>query len=383
LDFLTTNFASAPFEIIDGDRGKAYPKQDDFSDSGHCLFLNATNVTKAGFEFETGQFVDEQKDAQLRKGKLQRDDVVLTTRGTLGNVAYYDGRVPFEHVRINAGMVILRCDRSKILPQFLYAFLRSALFRGQVERMRSGVAQPQLPIRDMKRIELPLPTPEQQERLVESISAYDDLIDNNQRRIALLEDAARMLYREWFVRFRFPGHEHVKIIDGIPEGWERCKVGDVLEFCYGKALKEEVRIDGPFPVYGSSGIVGTHTVSLVSGPTIVVGRKGNVGSIYWSPVDFWPIDTVYFIPNEQADFWLYLTLPSVGFQHTDGGVPGLNRDFAHSRTIIRPSDHMRRLFNESVEPLFSQHTTLTKYNQTLAEARDLLLPRLMNGEIAV
>jgi type I restriction enzyme S subunit len=381
--YFTTTFAAAPFEIIDGDRGKAYPKQDDFRDAGHCLFLTAANVTKSGFDFGIGQFIDEQKDEQLRKGKLKRYDIVLTTRGTLGNVAYYDNRAPFEHVRINSGMVILRCERSKLLPQFLYGFLRSASFQGQVERMRSGVAQPQLPIRDMKRIEVPLPSSAQQERIAESISAYDDLIENNRRRITQLEEAVRMLYREWFVRFRFPGHEHVKIIDGIPEGWERCTVGDVLELCYGKALKEETRIGGPFPVYGSSGIVGTHQAALVSGPTIVVGRKGNVGSIYWAPIDFWPIDTVYFIPKEQADFWLYLALPSVGFQNTDGGVPGLNRDFAHSRTIIRPSGRMRRFFNEFVDPMFAQRATLTSYNQKLAQARDLLLPRLMNGEIAV
>lgn len=113
----------------------------------------------------------------------------------------------------------------------------------------------------------------------------------------------------------------------------------------------------------------------------MVGRKGNVGSVYWSPVDFWPIDTVYFIPREQSDLWIYLTLPKVGFQNTDGGVPGLNRDFAYSRKIVKPIDRMRRLFNEAVAPMFEQRTTLLNYNQKLAQARDLLLPRLINGEI--
>jgi type I restriction enzyme, S subunit len=215
------------------------------------------------------------------------------------------------------------------------------------------------------------------------VMPYDDLIENNRRRIELLEEAARMLYREWFVRFRFPGHEHVKTTDGIPEEWERCNVADVLELRYGKALKEENRIEGPFPVYGSSGIVGSHQSALVEGPAIIVGRKGNVGSIYWSPIDFWPIDTVDFIPKEQIDFWLYLALPSAGFQNTDGGVPGLNRDFAYSRKLTRPPERLRRLFNDAVEPMFEQRKTLETYNQKLAQARDLLLPRLMNGQIAV
>ena len=235
----------------------------------------------------------------------------------------------------------------------------------------------------MKWIKIPLPTRSQQERLVEVIVAYDDMIENNRRRIALLEEAARLLCREWFVHFRFPGHEHVKITDGLPEGWERRTFGQIAELKYGKALKQENRIEGPFPVYGSSGIIGTHQTPLVEGPTIVVGRKGNVGGIFWSPVDFWPIDTVYFIPKEQVDFWLYLVLPTAGFQNTDAGVPGLNRDFAYSRKLTYPSARLRRLFDAAVEPIFGQRTKLENYNQKLAEARDLLLPRLMNGEIAV
>ncbi len=174
-----------------------------------------------------------------------------------------------------------------------------------------------------------------------------------------------------------------QIIDGLPEGWERKTFGNIAELKYGKALKEENRIEGSFPVYGSSGIVGTHQAALVEGQTIIVGRKGNVGSIFWSPVDFWPIDTVYFIPKEQVDFWLYLALPSAGFQNTDAGVPGLNRDFAYSRKLIQPPERIRRLFNEAVEPMFGQCTALETYNQKLAQARDLLLPRLMNGEIVV
>ena len=181
-----------------------------------------------------------------------------------------------------------------------------------------------------------MPGANEQAAIVSILSAYDDLVENNRRRIALLEETARLLYCEWFVRFRFPGHEHVNLIDGIPEGWERCPVGQIAKLNYGKALKEESRVEGALPVYGSSGIVGTHQAALVEGPAIVVGRKGNVGSIYWVPVNFWPIDTVYFIPKEQSDFWLYLALPSAGFQNTDGGVPGLNRDFAYSRKLICP-----------------------------------------------
>jgi len=169
----------------------------------------------------------------------------------------------------------------------------------------------------------------------------------------------------------------------VPAGWERRAIGTVLQLRYGKALKETDRVDGSFPVYGSSGIIGNHKCALVEGPAIVVGRKGNVGSVYWSPTDFWPIDTVYFVAKEQADYWLYRTLPYVGFQNTDAGVPGLNREFAYSRKILLPVERLRRRFDEAVEPVFAQVTTLENFNRKLAEARDLLLPRLMSGEITV
>ena len=377
------DFDSAPFEIIDGDRGKNYPKQNEFSEEGYCLFLSATNVTSKGFDFSQAQFITEQKDGILRKGKLKRNDVVLTTRGTIGNVAFFSNFVPYEHMRINSGMVIFRCDQKKILPAYLYHFLRSSQFHGQVNALRSGVAQPQLPIRDMKSIKMPFPNMALQQSITKILSTYDDLIENNRRRIQLLEQAARLLYKEWFVHLRFPGHEHVKIKDGVPEGWERKTIVEVAPFHYGKGLKKDHRIPGPFPVYGSSGIVGIHEKALVKGPAIIVGRKGNVGSVFWSESDFYPIDTVYFIESQQCSIYLYYALLNTQFMSTDVAVPGLNRDFAHSRKIIIPDHKIFTQFEQDVGLFRAQINALTKYNESLAQARDLLLPRLMNGEVAV
>ena len=262
-------------------------------------------------------------------------------------------------------------------------YLFDGVLKLKYRSFTQGAAQDNLSQEKLLSIKFPVPELRIQQQIADILSAYDDLIENNRRRIALLEDAARLLYREWFVHFRFPGHEHVKIIDGLPEGWEQKPFGSIAELKYGKALKEENRVEGAFPVYGSSGIVGTHQTALVDGPAIIVGRKGNVGSIFLSPFNFWPIDTVYYIPKEQADFWLYLALPTAGFQNTDAGVPGLNRDFAYSRRLVQPSEFIRRVFNDAVEPMFGQRTILENYNRKLAEARDLLLPRLMNGEVAV
>ena len=262
-------------------------------------------------------------------------------------------------------------------------YLFDAQLKMRYRSFTQGAAQDNLSQAKLLSVTFPVPELPIQTKIADILSAYDDLIENNRRRIALLDEAAQLLYRQWFVHFRFPGHEGVKITDGIPQGWKRRPFGQVAELRYGKSLKNENRIKGEFPVYGSSGIVGYHNAALVEGPAIVVGRKGNVGSIHWSPVSFWPIDTVYFIPTEQIDFWLYLALPSAGFQNTDASVPGLNREFAYSRRLTLPPADLRRGFDEVVKPMFWQRTMLGNYNQQLAQARDLLLPCLMNGEIAV
>jgi len=192
-----------------------------------------------------------------------------------------------------------------------------------------------------------------------------------------------MLYKEWFVRLRFPGHEHVTITDGIPEGWERKPLGEIAPLKYGKALKKDDRVSGPFPVYGSSGVVGSHVKALVAGPTIIVGRKGNVGSVYWSENNCWPIDTVYFIESDKCSFYLYHALFHIEFTSTDVAVPGLNRSFAHSREILWSDTGTLQYFEDFVTPLYEQVTVLHKANESLRAARELLLPRLMNRKIVV
>ena len=142
------------FDIIDGDRGKNYPKSDELFDEEYCLFLNTKNVTKNGFSFNIKQFITETKDKLLRKGKLERHDIVLTTRGTIGNVAYYDESISYDHLRINSGMVILRVKKTELNRQFILHVLKDDNY---YKRLISGSAQPQLPITKIKKILLPIP----------------------------------------------------------------------------------------------------------------------------------------------------------------------------------------------------------------------------------
>lgn len=144
-------------EFIDGDRGKNYPTFDDFTSTGYCLFLNASNVTSTGFNFDTCMFVTEEKDKVMNNGHLLPYDIVLTSRGTLGNVALYDKHIKYENVRINSSMLIIRPKIQQLSPYFIYALLKSAYMKTSIEQFRSGSAQPQLPIKDLERIVFKIP----------------------------------------------------------------------------------------------------------------------------------------------------------------------------------------------------------------------------------
>ncbi|MFZ9736778.1 MAG: restriction endonuclease subunit S, partial [Prochlorotrichaceae cyanobacterium] len=147
--------------------------------------------------------------------------------------------------------------------------------------------------------------------------------------------------------------------------------------------KKGDRQGGKYPVFGSGGIIGTHDKFLVEAPGIIVGRKGSIGNVFWTDKNYYPIDTTYFINKEQSSLFLYHSLQNIGFINTDVAVPGLNRDFAHSRELTMPKKQILDLFHEFVDPLYEQISKLNAINQKLQQARDLLLPRLMNGEITV
>lgn len=140
-------------DIIDGDRGVNYPKQEEFYPEGDCLFLNAGNVTTKGFDFSSCAYITKEKDAILRKGKVQHGDVLLTTRGTVGNVAFYNETMTFSEMRINSGMVILR-NLGVVSPEYIYTSLRHEYLQKLMTMYASGSAQPQLPIKDMKRMKI-------------------------------------------------------------------------------------------------------------------------------------------------------------------------------------------------------------------------------------
>jgi type I restriction enzyme S subunit len=347
------------------------------------VFLGIKNVTPEGrLDLSEIRHVSEQEFPKWTKRVTpQKDDVVFSYEATLHRYALIPEGF---HGCLGRRMALVRPDQGKIIPRFLHYYFMSPAWRAVVEaNIINGATVDRIPIKKFPDFEVSIPSISKQRSISDILSTYDDLIENNRRRIQLLEQAARLLYKEWFVHLRFPGHEHTQITDGVPEGWEKKSLGSIAPLKYGKALKNDDRVPGPFPVYGSSGVVGTHTKALVPGPTIILGRKGNVGSVYWSPDDCHPIDTVYYIDAGNCSLFLYYALRQMTFISTDVAVPGLNRDFAHSRSLLVADQKILRLFEDTASPLHQHMELLKRQNASLAKARDLLLPKLMNGEVAV
>jgi type I restriction enzyme S subunit len=385
-------------QIIDGDRGKNYPKNHEFFESGYCLFLNTGNVTKEGFSFANNQFITKEKDELLRKGKIQRGDLILTTRGTVGNIAYYTNLIKYENVRINSGMVILRVNKENVDASFLYQLVRSKESRTYINSFCTGSAQPQLPIKNLSQIGFEIPPLPIQHRIATILSRYDSLIENYQKQIKLLEEAAQRLYKEWFVDLHFPGHENTKIIDGVPEGWKKKKLVDFVDVQYGYAFDGKLfNSNGEgMPILRirniPDGITSDYTTEeasknyIVHNGDIVVGMDGIFHINSWSGDDAYLVQRACsFRPKEECMkgfIFQAIQEPIKFFEKTLVGatVAHLGKKHIDSIELCIPKNF--ELY-QPFSKFYSQRQGLLSQIRLLTEARDRLLPKLMNGEIKV
>lgn len=376
-------------EFIDGDRGKNYPSNGELFDNGDCLFLNTGNVTATGFDFTSCQFIADEKDRALRKGKLLRGDVVLTTRGTLGHVAYYSDAIPFDRIRINSGMLIARSS-VHLLPNYLFYAFRDPMFQAMIDGVRSGSAQPQLPAKTLKEMTIPVPTLEEQKRIADILSAYDKLIENNRRQIALLEEAAQRLYKEWFVDLRFPGYETTPIIDGLPEGWRKGKLDEIVEFRRGKTITQNETRDGDVPVVaGGLKPAYYHACANTTSPVITVSGSGaNAGFCRLYTTEIWASDCSFAdssMTNNLYFAYASIKVLSNGFKQCQRGSaqPHVYPKHVNALDVVIPDDVCLSAFNDAAKALYSQIGILNERVSAAREARDRLLPKLMSGEIEV
>jgi type I restriction enzyme S subunit len=427
-EWRVTPLGNAPIEIIDGDRGTNYPKQEEFSPTGHCLFLNAGNVTTNGFSFSDCAFITQAKDGALRKGKLVRYDVVLTTRGTVGNTAYFNDDVPFENIRINSGMVILRAHAPALHPRFLYLFVRSPLFRSQVSALQTGTAQPQLPIRDINRIEIPIPPPEEQGYIANVLGTLDDKIGLNQRMNETLEATAMAIFKSWFVDFEpirakaegrdtglpkyladlFPESFQESELGEIPTGWSVKTIGDIGKISGGSTPDTKKPI---FWDHGSHAWATPKDLSALKTPVLLeTERRITDAGLNQIASGLLPKGTILLSSRAPIGYLAISEIPvavNQGFiaMQPGPGIPNLFlllwAEWAHEEILSRangstfleiskgsfrpipvtvPPPPVLSGFDRLVRPLYARIVSNERESTTLVAIRDTLLPKLISGE---
>ena len=365
-------------EIADISLGKMLDKA---KNKGEPLpYLANINVRWGDFDLEdlrTMRF----EAHELERYSLNAGDIVMCEGGEPGRCALW--RDHHHRMMLQKALHRIRPAPQTADSTYLYYYFLNTGKQNGFAPYFTGATIKHLSREQLAKFPIRLPSLSQQRRIGAALSSYDNLITTNQRRIALLEEASRLIYREWFVHLRFPGHDSIEKKNGTPTGWTKKSLGDIAKLHYGKALKASERNPGKFPVYGSSGVVGYHNTPFVQAGAIIVGRKGNIGSLFYSDNPCFPIDTVFFIPPEQSSRWLFLALHSLNFISSDSAVPGLNRAYAESLPIMEPDIQTQERFKALTDPLFTKIEILQQQNHRLAQARDLLLPKLMSGQIDV
>jgi|LakMenEpi13Sep09_1017268.scaffolds.fasta_scaffold00349_2 type I restriction enzyme S subunit len=405
--------------IIDGDRGKNYPKQEDFVEKGFCLFLNTKNVREDGFDFSNAQFISKAKDDSLRKGKLQRDDIVLTTRGTLGNIGFYNQSISYNHIRINSGMVILRCGQN-IYPKFIYLFLKSSIFKNQVQSFQSGSAQPQLPIKDLKCILIPDLLLSEQKQIADILSCLDNKIDNLRRQNETLEKIAQTLFKHWFIDFEFPNDDGkpykssggvmvTSELGDIPEGWRVGKLGEVAKNhsqTYNFKDKEKIIFINTGDVLNGDFLHNEYvSISNLPGQAKKMIAKED---ILYSEIR--PINKRFTYVNFDSNNYVvstkfmivranHLILPRLLYlilkrqdtiqefqkiaESRSGTFPQITFESVSNFDLVIPSIDVQRQLMPLLTLILEKQEFNIKHIKTIIQTRDALLPKLMSGQIRV
>lgn len=327
--------------------------------------------------------VDNSHVQRLSRHKIEEGDILYSRRGDVGRCAFAEAKE--TGWLCGTGCLRVTIDRGKANPRFIFYQLQKSETVGWVINHAVGATMLNLNTSILKGLPLEIPSLAQQNKIVDTLTAYDSLIETNQRQIKLLEEAAQRLYKEWFVDLRYPGHEDVPVVDGVPEGWQKKKVTNLLQIKYGKDHK--TLEDGDIPVYGSGGVMRKVKPILYSGESVLIPRKGSLNNIIFADGDFWTIDTMFYsVPQmENIAKYCYLFLSRLDMYSFNIGaaVPSMTVNILDGIDILLPDKETLLRFEQMVSNLFNQMKLLRKQNEYAGEARDRLLPKLMSGEITV
>lgn len=407
---LETLASDAPYSFVGGPFGSKLTTRD-YVDSGTPV-IRGSNMNNGRY-IDNSDFVfvsDSKVRADLSSNLAAPGDLVFTQRGTLGQVALIPADSPYEKYVVSQSQMKLTVDRAKADESFLYYYFSGKDAVNRILSFVSSSGVPHINLTVLRNFDVPLPPLGDQARIASILSAYDDLIENNRRRIQLLEESARLLYKEWFVHLRFPGHEHTKIINGVPDGWERKKIDDVCETVGGgtPSTKNPDYWDGDITWVVPSDITGNNSIVLLDSErkiterglressakmvppeTILMTSRASVG--YFALMDKAVCTNQGFInilPNndEYRMYMLYNLLNRVEEIRSNAKgttYPEISKGRFREMDILTPPRALVIEFGSVTQEIIRQVRCLMRTNKQLAAARDLLLPRLMNGEIAV
>ena len=384
----------APLKFLDGDRSSKYPKRSEFQEEG-IIFLNANSTSSGVFDINAVNYISLEKYETITKGRIMPNDIILTTRGNgVGDSFLFKEK--YGDALINAQMLIVRCDKTKLSPQYLYYYFINPSCKNNFVNCSTGSAQPQLPIRSLKEIEIKYPPLITQQKIAAILSSYDDLIENNLRRIKLLEEKAFLKYKE-IVRSE-------KMVDG--------KIGDLAEVKYGYAFKGSDWTDEGFPVIKIKNIgnndIDLNDCSLIpeniaesvakfklnAGDLLIAMTGATIGKVGMMP----KTETNYYLNQRvgifkpkiaNADIFLFCFFnepaakSAVENLASGAAQPNISGGQIESIKLIYPIGNAIIEFGSSLKNDFELIWNLKKQNTKLREARDILLPRLMSGEIVV
>lgn len=327
---------------------------------------------------------------------LPKGTVLLSSRAPIGYLAIAE-----NDICTNQGFKSIICNENIVNNKYLYYFLK--LNVEHLKAFASGATFPELSGNRLKRIKLNIAKDiDAQKRIADILSTYDNLIENNNKRIKLLEQMAENLYKEWFVRFRFPDYEAVNFEEKKPFGWivsscentkipscfDYCEFSELGSFTRGRNITAAEMVEGEIPVI-SAGLQpsGYHNKANVIGRSLTISASGaNAGYLQYNLSDIWAADCSYY-QNEKNLWFVYCTLkflqPVISNLQCGAAQPHVYPKNINKLCVLKPTDELIVKFNQTVEPFFGEIETLKKKNDNLTKQRDLLLPRLMSGKLEV
>ena len=342
---------------------------------GQINYKNARQITKADFE-ETH-----------KRTMLEVDDILLTNSGTIGRMAFVTDREATTKTTFQKSVAIIKPDKQKVLPRYLYYQLQNCV--PQFINSSNGSAQKNLLLSTMRTFQIEIEeNREKQEKIADTLSAYDDLIENNQKQIKLLEEAAQRLYKEWFVDLRFPGHENTKIVDGVPEEWRKFPLEEIAPVVTGKKDANYGDKGGNYPFFTcSQETITAPGYSFDTSAVILAGNGDFNVKLYRGKFEAYQ-RTYVLAPFDHSNlFNLYFTVQD-NMEALAKGASGstikfLTKGMLQKILVLTADKKILDKFNDYEENIQQKVEALKKQVEDLTEIRSRLLPKLMSGEVEV